>query len=75
MVESVTDPDDWREPGDDVSIVYRQLGPWRCPVCGGITWKPYRCDAPASDDGAACGADLAERGGTEKVRFDPGVTD
>lgn len=74
MVEHVSDPDEWREPGEDVSIVYRQQGPWRCPVCGGITWKPYRCDNPKGEQGGLCGSDLAKQG-TETVRFDPGVTD
>lgn len=47
-------------PGDDISIVYRQQGPWRCKTCGEYTWKPYRC--------TECGKDLAESGGSHAVQ-------
>lgn len=71
-VERVTDPEEWREPPEGTNSVYRSAGPWRCRVCGGLSWKPYRCDATRG--GSRCGADLANRGVEEAVRFDPSVT-
>jgi len=41
---------------------YAMFGPWGCPVCGGFSWQPYRCDNPVSKSGGMCGADLVEKG-------------
>lgn len=34
-------------------------GPWRCPYCGEVTMKIYRCVNP-DDDVANCGKDLTD---------------
>lgn len=63
---------EYRPPGDDIDAIYKRFGPWGCPVCGGISWKPYRCDNPVTEHGGICGADFVKGHEPEPVRFAPG---
>ncbi len=51
--------------GQCLPYVFFQLGPFgRCPQCGGLTWKPYRCNAVVDhdrdDEPVVCGKDLTQ---------------
>lgn len=62
--DATTDDPDYPLENPDVGIVYRIQGPFGyCTSCGGLTWKPYRCNAivdhTSEGDPIECGRDLA----------------